>query len=144
MTSDQALPALKAMLETAGVRRDAPDAGAVYIAFKDFARQPVEGVEDGVLYEIGVYGFGEPETFQIGLVRQFGFFEDGEYDRMEQLHCTLHYEPESELRSLGTFNAWADSFPTLEEFFSAIDARPEWSAVRGRQPIRLQLEQWQV
>lgn len=133
-----------AMLDAAGVHSDAPDAGAVFRTFKDFARQPVEGVEDGVLYEIGVYGFNEPETFQIGLVRQFSFFEDGEYDRMEQLHCILHYEPVSELRSLVAFNAWADSFPSLDDFFIAMAARPEWSAVRRKQAIRLQVDQWQV
>ena len=97
-----------------------------------------------MLYEIGVYAFGEPETFRIDLVRQFSFFEDGEYDRMEQLHCTIHYEPDDELRSLGSYDAWADSFATLDEFFRAMDARPEWSAVRDKRPARLQLEQGQL
>jgi hypothetical protein len=112
--------------------------------FKDFARRPVEGVEDGVLYQIGVYGFGEPETFMIDLVRQFSFYEDGEYDRMEQLHCTIHYEPDDELRALGSYNAWAESFASLDEFFGAMDARPEWSVVSRKRATRLQLEQGQV
>lgn len=144
MTSDEALPTLRSMLEAAGIRLKAPDAVAVYRVFKDFARQPVEGVVDGVLYQVGVYAFGEPETFMIHLVRQFSFYEDGEYDRMEQLHCIIHYEPDGDLRSLGSFNAWADSFATLDEFFRAMDARPEWNLVRLKRPTRLRLEQGQV
>lgn len=147
------------MLDAAGVRVDAPDPYAVYKVFKDFATLPVEGVHDVILYEIGVYGFGEPETYSIDLVRQFSFYEEGEYDRMEQLHCEIHYEPDDELRALGAFNlttagstSWAsgkpervaEPFATLEDFFRAIDARPEWLTVQGKRATRFELAQWQV
>jgi len=161
VTPDQALPGLKEMLNGAGIRLDAPDADAVYGVFKEFARQPVEGVEDDtILYEIGIYGFGEPDTYRIDLVRQFSFFEDGEYDRMEQLHCIVHYEPDEDLRSLGAFNLTtagssgsgppgarrgvAEPFATLADFLGVIDARPAWQAVRGKNAIRLELYQEQV
>jgi hypothetical protein len=105
MTSDQALPSLREMLNVARVRLDAPDPDVVYGVFKEFARQPVDGVaDDTILYEIGIYSFGEPETYEIDLVRQFSFYENGEYDRMEQLHCSIQYEPDDDLRSLGAFN----------------------------------------
>ena len=133
------MPTFRSMLDRAGVRIEAPDANAVYSVFKDFARQDVEGVVDGVLFETGVYGFGKPETFTIHLVRQFTFEVDGEYDRMEQLQCWIHYEPDAELRSLGAFTAWAENFATLEQFFGAMDARPEWTAVKGRRANRLEL-----
>jgi hypothetical protein len=71
---------------------------------------------------------------------------------MEQLHCTVHYEPDDDLRSLGAFDLWGSGRPQdeagqlapLEEFFHAVDARPEWLAVRNKRATRLQLEQWQV
>jgi hypothetical protein len=152
VTPEEALPTLRAMLDAAGVRSDSPDPNVIYRVFKDFARLPVEGVDDDILYEIGVYGFGEPETYSIDLVRQFSFYLNGEYDRMEQLHCTVHYEPDDDLRSLGTFDLWDSGRPQdeagplapLEEFFHAVDARPEWLAVRNKRATRLQLEQWQV
>jgi hypothetical protein len=75
VTSDQALPRLREMLHAAGVRLETPDPDVVYRVFKDFVREPVEGVEDEtILYEIGVYGFGEPDTYRISLTRQFSFF----------------------------------------------------------------------
>jgi hypothetical protein len=139
------------MLNMARVRLDAPDPDAVYGVFKEFARQPVEGVgDDTILYEIGIYGFGEPDTYRIDLVRQFSFFEDGEYDRMEQLHCIVHYEPDDDLRSLGAFNLTtagsnvSEPFATLDDFLEVIDARPEWQTVRGKNAIRLELYQEQV
>jgi hypothetical protein len=156
---DQALVTLRRMLAEAGVRLDAPDPDVVYREFKNFARQRVEGVDDVILYEIGIYGFGEQETYRMDLVRQFSFYEDGEYDRMEQLHCTIHYEPEPDLRSLGAFNlttagstSWAsgkpervaEPFATLEAFFHVVDARPEWVTVQGKRPTRFELEHWQV
>jgi hypothetical protein len=149
------------MLNEAGVHPDTPDPDVVYRVFKEFARQPVEGIEDDtILYEIGIYEFGEPETYRLHLVRQFSFFEDGEYDRMEQLHCIVHYEPDEDLRSIDAFNlttagsaGWgpagarrgkAEPFATLEEFFGVVDARPEWQSVRGKNPIKLELYQEQV
>jgi hypothetical protein len=78
---------------------------------------------------------------------------------MEQLHCDIHYEPDDDLRSLGAFNlttagssSWgpggprreAEPFVSLEEFFAAVDARPEWQAVSGKNPIKLELYQEQV
>jgi hypothetical protein len=157
------------MLNMARVRLDAPDPDAVYRVFKEFARQSVEGVsagrpgeveDDTILYEIGIYGFGEPDKYRIDLVRQFSFFEDGEYDRMEQLHCIVHYEPDEDLRSLGAFNlttagssGWgpagarrgvAEPFATLDDFLEVIDARPEWETVSGKNAIRLELYQEQV
>jgi hypothetical protein len=149
------------MLDRARVQLDTPDPDVVYRVFKEFAKQPVEGIEDDtILYEIGIYGFGEPETYRLHLVRQFSFFEDGEYDRMEQLHCIVHYEPDEDLRSLGAFNlttagsaGWgpegarrgeAEPFATLDEFFEVVDTRPEWQAVRGKRAIKLEIYQEQV
>ncbi len=46
------------MLNEAGVHPDTPDPDVVYRVFKEFARQPVEGIEDDtILYEIGIYEF---------------------------------------------------------------------------------------
>jgi len=49
-------------------------------------------------------------------VRQFSIVgEDGEYDRMLQVHCTMSFEPRPELRRLGSDSIW-----------SATDRRRHW------------------
>jgi hypothetical protein len=127
------------LLRSAEVDFAAPDPGHVWDVFKQFVRIPVEGAEDGVLYQTGLYGFGKPPTFQIGLVRQFSFFEGGEYDRMEQLQCDLHFQPDEDLRALAAFNTWADHYPSLHAFFRLVESRPEWPLVRMRTAMPLEL-----
>ena len=62
--------------------------------FKLFAAEPVEGAgpaadDDMCLFEYGVYDWsdGKGPRFSWNLCRQFTIYEDGEYDRMEQLRC---------------------------------------------------------
>jgi hypothetical protein len=139
LTALESLATIRQMLLSAEVAFAAPDPRQVWDVFKQFIRIPVEGVEDGVLYQTGIYGFGKPPTFQIGLVRQFSFFEAGEYDHMEQLHCNLHFQPDAELRALGAFNTWADYYSSLDDFCQFVGARPEWALVdtRGAMPLEL-------
>ena len=132
------------MLDVRSIVSAGPDADKVWAVFKEFTTLPVEGVEEGFLYEIGVYGFGAPETFRMNLVRQFSFYEDGEYDRMEQLHCTLHFPPDDDLRALGKFNTWAEQHASLDDFYLAVEQRPEWEIVRRKGGGTLDLSQEQV
>lgn len=60
------------------------------------------------------------------VTRQFSHEEEGECAGMEQLQCTLYYEPTSELRTL-VCNLWSDDCTSLADFF----ARLEGTAVRG-------------
>jgi len=139
MLASDAEATLRSALARANVSIEAPRADAVWAAFKSFLDEPVDDAEDGVLYEVGVSGFGEPEAFQIDLVRQFSVYEDGEYDRMEQLHCTLRYPPSDLLRAHGSFHAWLEEHPSRGAFITAVDSRPEWDLVRelAAEPLRV-------
>jgi hypothetical protein len=60
--------------------------------------------DDGFLFEWGVY---DDDRFYLGFLRQFSFYTaDGEYDHMEQLRCTFHFEPTPDLRALGKGHDW--------------------------------------
>ena len=144
MRPDEALGVLDFELRSAGVQYARADAGVVLRVFKAFAGASVVGAEDGILYEIGIYAFVLPETFQLALVRQFAFTTDSDDDYMEQLRCTLHYAPDDDFSNLGRFSTWAEQYPTLADFFLAVESRPEWDVLRRKGPAKLVLDQTRV
>jgi hypothetical protein len=144
LTAQESLATLRQLLISAEVAFAAPDPRRVWGVLKQFIRIPVQGVEDGILYQTGIFGFGKPPTFQIGLVRQFTFFAAGEYDHMEQLHCNLHFQPDAELRALGAFNTWADYYLSLDDFYRFVESRPEWTLAETRSAMPLELFQEEV
>lgn len=127
------------MLREAGFSEQRPDALLAWRVFKEFAEVPVECSEDALLFQCGVYNFTGRDLFHFGFVRQFTFEEDGEYDHMEQLDCSLLFEPDAKLQQLET-NLWSYDFSSAEEFFSAVEVLPEFSmALQGRTPVGMEL-----
>jgi len=146
--SEQAEDRLRELLTQAGVNLSAPTAEDVERSWDVIERFALEGAEDvpsepgdyddGILAQHGVYDWGEGESFEVDMTRQFSFYKDGEYDHMAQLQCTFHFEPTDELRAAGEKNLW--SFDTdLDEFFAAARALPGFVAVRGLMPTRLEI-----
>jgi hypothetical protein len=127
------------MLREGGFSERRPDALLAWRVFKEFAEVPVECSEDALLFQCGVYDFTGRNLFHFGFVRQFTFEEDGEYDHMEQLDCSLLFEPDAELQQLET-NLWSYDFSSAGEFFSGVEALPEFSiGLRGRTPVGMEL-----
>jgi len=139
------------MLEVSGVDLVSPDPLQTWMTFKDFAALPVEGVEpeggDMFLFEWGVYDWydGSGERFEIDFTRQFSILtSDGDYDHMEQLHCTFRYEPTDVLRAFGAGNEWIVG--DLDAGFSSFESFPVFSVLRDRLavPVAHRIEQEQV
>jgi hypothetical protein len=126
-------------LREAGFSEQRPDALLAWRVFREFAEVPVECSEDALLFQSGVYDFTGRDLFHFGFVRQFTFEEDGEYDHMEQLDCSLLFEPDAELQKLET-NLWSYDFDSAEKFFAAVEALPGFSLpLRGRTPVGMEL-----
>lgn len=138
MNSRESADVLDAMLRDAGIDVDAPsaeDVRAVWEVFKRFAAIPAEDVDldadagaDGLLVQYGTYDWGDGEMFELDFTRQFSYEEDGEYDGMTQLNCTLRFEPAQELRDLGEDNLWSFDM-SREEFFARAEALPGFAGV---------------
>lgn len=127
------------MLAQAGFSEQKPDPLLAWQTFQAFSAVPVDCAGDDLLFQCGVYGFTGRELFHFGFVRQFTFEEeDGEYGGMEQLDCAVLFEPDPELRTLET-SLWSSEFDSAEEFFAAVEALPEFQALRGRTPVGLEL-----
>jgi hypothetical protein len=127
------------MLRQRGLSEQQTDALLAWRLFKEFARVPVECWDDALLFQCGVYDFTGRDLFHFGFVRQFTFQQDGEYDHMEQLDCSLLFEPDAELQHLKK-EMWSYDFGSAEDFFAAVEALPEFDvALQARNPLRMEI-----
>jgi hypothetical protein len=103
-------------------QESARPASVTWEAFKRFVALPfapeapesLDEEGDLLLFEWGIRE--EPdsedsrETFFVDLVRQLSVCsEDGEYERMEQVHCSMSFDPLPETRRVGSGNIWSDA-----------------------------------
>lgn len=120
LTVDTAEAMLESMLADAGGDRLRGQPREVWEVFKRFAMLPVGGgnlervdpAGDLLLFEWGVYPrssrTGAKRIFLVDLVRQFSILDvGGEYDRTEQLRCSLSLRPSAALRELRSGTIWS-------------------------------------
>ena len=107
----------------------------------------VHADDDGLLFQGGIYDFATlgGRRFHFSLVRQFAYYEDGEYDRMEQLQCCFLFDPTPELEAVKPQNLWSFGL-TLEDFYAQVEQMPAFRVPieRRLKPSGLWLEQGQV
>jgi hypothetical protein len=114
---------------------------ALEAMFAFYAGQRAEDVaidEDGdmLLYEWGVYSFTGPESFQLGITRQFIVTDE---DEPYQLHLTLHFTPTDALRLLKDGNKWCHSPDELPGFGHFVESSAPFNAVADAKPSRVEL-----
>jgi hypothetical protein len=113
---------LSGLLAEVGPHESASPALVAWEAFKRFAALPfapeapesLDEEGDLLLFEWGPESepSSERDAFFVHLVRQFSVLaEDGEYERMEQVHCSMSFEPLPEVLRLGSGAIWSDGDP---------------------------------
>jgi hypothetical protein len=144
INTSEALAEFDRQLTVAGFDADRPDARIAWRVFKEFASVEVACADDALLFQVGVYAFTGERRFHLDFTRQFTHDEDGEYAGMEQLHCTLYYEPVGDLLALdGTL--WSYGFDSRESFFTQVEAMPEFQIPSHRHaPLRAEIDQENV
>ncbi len=140
MTTIEAESALKSMLSIAGFDFQKPNPALAWSVFKAFAELPVDDVESGILWQIGCYSFTGQKMCHLGLVRQFSFNVDGEYDHMEQLKLEFTCEPTNELLKLKR-NRWSFDYPSLEEYFADVESFPEFESALNHASWKVTIQQ---
>ena len=130
MSSTEALPRLKQLITEAGPDPASFSPRQGLEIFDRFMRLPVDCSDDAVLVEIGVTLFGPDDRddgpwFCVGLVRQFSFEIDGEYDHMDQLLCNFQ-RPVDDAPTDISLIAWTYDHPSLDQYFAHVRATPEW------------------
>jgi len=134
---------LKSMLLSGGFRFESPNPTVGWAVFKKFVASPVEDVEDGILWQVGTFDFTGEKLCHLDFVRQFSFFENGEYDHMEQLHLEFTCSPAPSLSALER-NEWAFDYPSLDVYFAQVESFPEFQAALSHSPWRVRLRHEQV
>jgi|SRR5215470_6074355 len=71
---------------------------------------------DMLLFQWGTYDWGTGKHFSFNLTRQLIVSEDAEDEDIWQLGLTFEFEPDNELRALGSGNKWCHSLSQLLEF----------------------------
>ena len=144
IATSEALDRFGRMLADAGFAADRPDPLLALRVFAAFAAVPVACADDALLFHAGTFSFTGPPLFQLGFTRQFTHEEDGEYAGMEQLHCTVYYEPTHELRACEA-TLWSSDCPSRDEFFARVEAMPAFQIpARGHAPLRAEIDQENV
>lgn len=111
-----------------GVRESAITAASAWEAFKGYGREAFHADDVGLLFQVGIFNFSGPRLFYFDPVVQFERSdEDGEHDRLEQLHCELTCAPTEALEGIEAV-LWSFDYSTADAFFAAVEALPEFQA----------------
>ncbi len=143
MQTSKAEEQFRMMLAAAGFDAENPEPSIAWKTFKSFVREPVDCIDDGILFECGVFNFTGKSLFYLEFVRQFSFDDVGEYERMEQLHCTFTCLPTNELLPIQK-NLWAYDFETLDEYFVTVENLREFQMAMGQSQWKFELGQGEV
>lgn len=117
---------------------------------KFYETHPCDGCDpredaDMLLFQCGVYDWGEGRNFEVDFVRQFIInHENGDYDHMEQLHFTFYYPPEDAGMSKIEFNIWNNDCSDLAAFRERVEEAEGFRLAVRATPSRTQIIQHQV
>ena len=118
-----------------------PDVFLDYYRTVPFETADVENDGDMLLFEYGIFDWGQGEYFQIGLTRQLieqHDDEEEEEDHMYQLRVTLFFRP-TEFAPVGDFNKWSSGCSDLDEFKGVIVTSAGYQAALNHTPIKLEI-----
>lgn len=90
---------------------------------------------DMLLYQYGVYDWGEGEWFELDLTRQ-AMDED---DEITKVRTVLYFNVTPELRDTGEFNQWCESPQELNEFIKTIQNSKAYQICRSLKPHKLEV-----
>lgn len=96
----------------------------------------IEDEGDMLLYQYGIYDWGDGEYFQLDLTRQF-IKEDND---VVQLRTTLLFHPINELRELESASYWCESTSVLDHFEQIIQNSSAYKICRGLVPLNVNVE----
>ncbi len=99
----------------------------------------VGGDGDMLLYQWGIYDWGEGESFEFDITRQL-IRGDGEDDEIFQLSLTFRFRPTASLTRLGSGDRWCHSLGELEGFRAFIHSSAPFLAVRHEIADSVKLE----
>lgn len=150
MLPPESAATLRQFLILRGVDFDSADLGRVIGAVLEFyetvsASGVVSDVQsDMLLFQYGVYDWGDGECFEVDLTRQFIIEGEEGDDAISQLRCTTFYSATSDLKALGCSDFWCSARHELDGFAARIFSCPALRAALPLMPIRREIRWEQV
>jgi hypothetical protein len=143
MESQKAREVFEEYLDSKGLNLaelKAPQGIETMIAFYLEERPPESDVDD-LLFQWGVYDWGDGEWFQVDITRQFIIGGEAEDGNIWQLSLTFKYPPNEELREIEGGNRWCGTAaPRGVEYFQQwIQQSPSYQAIEDKRPDRVEL-----
>jgi len=134
VTPDQRL---KALLSKHGVGQTAQNAVGAWEAFKSFGREVADHEGVALLFQMGTFTLSGQSRFYFDPVAQFEVIDDeGEHDHFEQTHCQLTGPPSDTLKNTKCV-LWSFDFPTVDAFYRAVEALPEFQIAVLHSPFEV-------
>ena len=100
---------------------------------------PLDTDGDMVCFQWGAYDFGEGETYQYDITRQFMLSGTEGDDGMSQLSLTVHYAVTEALRAYRQGSRWCHSPSQADELELFIRNHESTAAVASLEPLRTTL-----
>jgi hypothetical protein len=98
-----------------------------------------ESDADMLLYQWGVYNWGQGEFFQLDITRQLCLDSSSDDEDIWQLGITFKFNPTPPLRALGKGNRWCHDLDELEEFERFIRASEVYKALATAVPAKVDI-----
>jgi hypothetical protein len=147
LAPDSSADEFASAVAASGLAIDTLDVNAAVRQVLDFYRTrrcagcDLDADGDMLLFQWGVFDWGEGPSFQFDLTRQFTAADADGDESMSQLSLTLHFAPSDDLRALGSGNQWCTSPDGADELEAFIFGSPAYAVVAGVPPERVEL-QW--
>ena len=143
MKPSDSAEALDSHLQRAGGLESASLGELILAVIQFYTACPASGLSedassDMLLFQYGCYDWGDGEMFEVDLTRQFIVADEEDDDAISQLHFTAYFEPDDELRAVGSHNRWCMSHDEVAEFRNeilnspalALTAKRHWAKAR--------------
>lgn len=95
---------------------------------------------DMLLFQWGVYNWGQGEHFEFDITRQFVSADGEDDDAISQLRCTAYFEPLPALRALPESNRWCESWADLPAFSMFVRESAAYRSVQFLRPLKVSVE----
>jgi hypothetical protein len=95
---------------------------------------------DRLLFQWGTYNWGQGQSFEFDVTRQFELAAAAGDAAISQLRLTAHYQPSAAISALKEGNRWCDSRNELWSFEQFIRSSAAFAAVRGVAPVKVVIE----
>jgi hypothetical protein len=111
---------------------------------------PLDEERDALLFQWGVYDWGEGEQFEYNITRQFVFIEDSDdseewkEEAIWQLSLTLKSFPNDPMKSIESGNKWCSSLNEIDAFKEFIESNKATEEIKNTKSYMVEFYYEQV